>query len=409
MAVLRKVSTNVIDTPSKNDRNQWLAGDGLRDETFPGGSLWSPVSRPNIELISPAVNKTAQLLNGNILGFLGYKFGGIQGLLQAQHINMLFEESIIKTNIVHVVVDVTSMDGVTTIKDGEFVIDTLGQPLSNVGNVTPADIAAVMDNSKGTLQENLSGLLGQMLMGSPIGSTIGISIYNGLTGQTERFEQVVGQYAITQTLGMMTRGVQQMANSVLGVTSPLMSLSIGFLASALVAEAFEVMTGLDNHFGFGGDVVGFNAQGLGAYESAISLRAGLLDTLKEIATLGYAETRTYNGIDDGTSNQLAMASGLQLGQASAAYAETTTSTLGSFNELVANLEANDFLGGGDSYAAPGSLMGDIFGIGFGDTEDDSGEGFQNEYGGYDNFDDAYNDYFGGDGFGGDDGYDGNDY
>ena len=74
---------------------------------------------------------------------------------------------------------------------------------------------------------------------------------------------------------MVSLGVQTLSKA-FGITSAFGTIAIGFALNSLFTETFEVMSGLDNHFGFGGDLAGFTSRGEPMYEQKI----GFLDGVK---------------------------------------------------------------------------------------------------------------------------------
>lgn len=74
---------------------------------------------------------------------------------------------------------------------------------------------------------------------------------------------------------MVSLGVQTLSKA-FGITSAFGTIAIGFALNSLFTETFEVMSGLDNHFGFGGDLAGFTSKGEPMYEQKI----GFLDGVK---------------------------------------------------------------------------------------------------------------------------------
>lgn len=77
---------------------------------------------------------------------------------------------------------------------------------------------------------------------------------------------------------IVSLGVQTLSKA-LGITSAFGTIAIGFALDSLFTETFEVMSGLDNHFGFGGDLAGFTSKGEPMYEQKIDFLDGVKRSL----------------------------------------------------------------------------------------------------------------------------------
>ena len=77
---------------------------------------------------------------------------------------------------------------------------------------------------------------------------------------------------------IVSLGVQTLSKA-LGITSAFGTIAIGFALNSLFTETFEVMSGLDNHFGFGGDLAGFTSKGEPMYEQKIDFLDGVKRSL----------------------------------------------------------------------------------------------------------------------------------
>ena len=65
-----------------------------------------------------------------------------------------------------------------------------------------------------------------------------------------------------------------LANAV-GLQAGFATLGLSMVVGSVLNEAFEVASGLDISFGFGGDIAGFNEIGQGIYEAPLSFREGV--------------------------------------------------------------------------------------------------------------------------------------
>ncbi len=121
-------------------------------------------------------------------------------------------------------------------------------------------------------------------------STVIGSIYDGIKS---------GDFNLRANAGEnLAKGVIDTLGS---VAKQIIGKELGFVGGALVGaivgealnEAYEVATGQDNYFGFGGERTGKYEGGV-KYGDKRNLGGFLSDTLKELTSLGEADTPSYN-------------------------------------------------------------------------------------------------------------------
>ena len=80
-------------------------------------------------------------------------------------------------------------------------------------------------------------------------------------------ERVVSAKIADVTAGLLANAV--------GLQAGFATLGLGMVIGSILDEAFEVASGLDISFGFGGDIAGFNEIGQGIYEAPLSFWDGM--------------------------------------------------------------------------------------------------------------------------------------
>ena len=127
----------------------------------------------------------------------------------------------------------------------------------------------VEERKKGALRSALQGYaMGKF---GPVGAIVAGWAYDGQISAATIHDVVTS----TIKRELVSLGVQ-MISKAFGITSAFGTIGIGLALSSLFTETFEVMSGLDNHFGFGGDLAGFTSRGEPMYEQKI----GFLDGVK---------------------------------------------------------------------------------------------------------------------------------
>lgn len=298
---VNKAQSSIFKIPNMKDKNQHLAGGVFGSNgTMPGGPLWSPTNTSKLNVGQPETNNNTNLLNGNILSYLGYGFGDIMYLVNGGKLDLMFNTTVRSTSVIKMTVELTTANGTVNRIDKDFTV-TEGE--GNLQDMTVgfgdgrfslqelSDIASFELN----VEQEFAALLGQLAMGNMAGALIGISLYDYATGSEISTSKAVGKFAIGQVVGMLSRGATTMAINSFGMTSFGAILGLGYAITSLIGEAFEVAVGLDMSFGPGGQFLGTDSQGRAVYGRDIGIGEFLGDVAMEIATLGFADTHTFNG------------------------------------------------------------------------------------------------------------------
>jgi hypothetical protein len=298
---VKSVSTVLVDVPSVKDRNENLAGGyfGLF-AGLAGSPLYSSTAMPNMRIGKPFADKTAFMLDGSMLTFLDWGFGEIMNMMQAGQLDLLFDEDIPETRVIRITVEVTDRFGnIRTIYRDINLSDGDSSSTSISVNGQTASLSELNDTMNSRMdaaEQTVAGIAAFSGLG-PIGSVISVAAYDIATGQAVRAGQLIGRTAINQAINVFSSQITRGITNSFNITSITQTMAIGFVVTEVLTEAFEVLTGLDNNFGFGGELVGFDDQGNGLYSAPSSFTQVASDTLAEIAgffTGVNPNTATYN-------------------------------------------------------------------------------------------------------------------
>jgi len=269
-ATYRKVSTRVFDLPDKKDRYQWLAGGTLRNETLAGGYLWSPVDVPSFEN-NATVGKTANLLNGNMLEYLGYGFGKTLGILGGGILDLMFDDDVRETIILSINIEFKNerTGQVLVTKSFDFNSDSNGDSdrtfdsdlfnNANAKDMSLDEIAATW-NSRSNLRS--------LLQANPLLLTL--EIINLATQSKATIETRLAGALLGTVTATIKQAISQAVVKSLGITAMTPAVFVGLqIFNMVFNELIEMVLGLDNHFGFGGDYIGTKG-GMAQFEEAYS-------------------------------------------------------------------------------------------------------------------------------------------
>lgn len=297
MATIRKVFQSEPDAINYKDKNNWYAGGDLVNATMAGGDLWNPTANALITNNREKTDKNAMLLAGNILPYLGYGFGTLLNTIDSFSQFQTFLESNNKTTLV-LRIDIT-----VTTDNGQIIYSSSGSENEYGGDDSYGN--NFQDDSKniGTLKdlagawENRVDILG-LISANPL--TIAKTIYNVVTGESVTVKNrlsgaLVGTvYSTFQSLAM--QGIAKLA----GITALTPAVMVGFgILGAIFGELVEMALGLDNHFGFGGELTGFDSfsgyHGLGRIEGVNTSMHTQYSAPKTVST---GLTDLFSGITD---------------------------------------------------------------------------------------------------------------
>ena len=281
----------VVDIPNKKDKNQWLAGGYFRNATYAGGMLWSPIEKPSYDN-RVGGNKYSNLLNGNILSFLGYGFGNIRNLLQGGQLNLNFDDDVRETSVYSITIEVINprTNQLIYSNDSEFNGNDIAGIESKLGsyNLSLREFQDIW-GGKYNMQTAINSMMSvkdlpafsKAMMGLQItmkvmdvidGKDINISqtIQQGMVGTVYETFAGLALSKVANAFGLeFTNMGQLMAYQTIGLN----------IISELVEMNVEVHGHqYDNHFGFGGELMGFDANGNPVRTPEIGMLQGVAET-----------------------------------------------------------------------------------------------------------------------------------
>lgn len=264
-----------VTNPEDSDVFSFMAGSPAFDYLFAGGSAYSPSFEPMPNLaslfISQSYSLTLSLLDLNedyaelallpmqILIFREWNKRVRDEAAEAagEEIDDAVKKAVEKAR------------GVLRERDKDFASPD-GRTMGRSGAVSGEFLRELSEErKKGALRAALQGYA--MNKWGPLGAIAAGWAYDGQIGAATIHDVVTASLKKE----IVSLGVQTLSKA-LGVTSAFGTLAIGFALDSLFTETFEVMSGLDNHFGFGGDLAGFTSKGEPMYEQKI----GFLDGVK---------------------------------------------------------------------------------------------------------------------------------
>jgi len=264
-----------VTNPEDSDVFSFMAGASAFDYLFAGGSAYSPSFEPMPNLaslfISQGYSLTLSLLDLNedyaelallpmqILIFREWNKRARDEAAEAagEEIDDVVKKAVEKAR------------NILRERDKDFAGPD-GRTMGRSGAVSGEFLRELAEErKKGALRAALQGYA--MNKWGPLGAIAAGWAYDGQISAATIHDVVTASLKKE----IVSLGVQTLSKA-LGVTSAFGTLAIGFALDSLFTETFEVMSGLDNHFGFGGDLAGFTSRGEPMYEQKI----GFLDGVK---------------------------------------------------------------------------------------------------------------------------------
>ena len=264
-----------VTNPEDSDVFSFMAGSGAFDYFLAGGSAYSPSFEPMPNLaslfISQSYSLTLSILDLNedyaelallpmqILIFREWSKRARDEAAEAAGEEI--EDAVSKA--------VDKARDILRERDKDFA-SAEGRTIGRSGAVSGEFLRELAEErKKGALRAALQGYA--MNKWGPLGAIAAGWAYDGQISVATIHDVVTASLKKE----MVSLGVQTLSKA-FGITSAFGTIAIGFALNSLFTETFEVMSGLDNHFGFGGDLAGFTSKGEPMYEQKI----GLLDGVK---------------------------------------------------------------------------------------------------------------------------------
>jgi len=292
MMLSRKVTSALIKAPNYKDRNQWMPGGGLKNDTGPGGTLWAPDRKLSLEGKSTPGTFNNILLSGGMLGFLNAGFSKVQSLASGGLLFDLISDFDTRSTAIFtykMYLHSTGKDGhrvKTIVKEGTaYHTPSEGSDSDNSdgggSDFTFASGPMDLDAAKAAFDARFD-----MRSMDPLSFSLEVI---GLAWSGELSAENIGALAKGGLIGtaqnMVTEALTKAAIGVLGVSSLPVAIGIYMVTRALIGELMEMAAGLDNHFGPGGEYQG-SINGEAHFTSAQSWKDYLKDAIMEVVTMG---------------------------------------------------------------------------------------------------------------------------
>ncbi|MDL0088689.1 hypothetical protein [Campylobacter gastrosuis] len=276
------IDTINITARSNDDTFAFMAG-GLLDSTLAGGDRFSAFSAPSADF--RAIGLNAPLSLSEVIAEYGEDF--------AEFALMPMQILTNQENVFDIVGMVKAMDKINEkkqeatdiilqaqnkerLKDGGVGVDNYGnykqdrdinKSLQRGFERFAAEVRA------DSAYENALERVANSYMG-PIGSALAGLAYDALTKEQINIGNVP-ESIYSELKSAVVNTTAKLAVTAFGVTSVVGMFGIGLAVSAAIDEVFEMVTGLDNHFGFGGSYAGTTETGTRLYERPQSFFEGI--------------------------------------------------------------------------------------------------------------------------------------
>lgn len=273
-----------ITNPDTGGVYDFMAG-GLFDGYYAGGYGYNALNLPTPDLRSFFINQAFSLT----AGLLELNEDFVEFILMPMQILLLHEDKENAATLISSASEIMAnhaKERKTQIRQSERG-QNLGRGIAGAGDINKnfRDFArematdSVFEKAAQTLGRTFGGVFGQIAAGM-----LYDGIVNGEFNTANIGEALLGELKNTLTQSALSYGLRALgtAPSLLGTFG--LSLAIG----TLVDEITEVIAGLDNHFGFGGELQGFDADGAPYYDRALGFgeffkeKFGMLDSHVEL-------------------------------------------------------------------------------------------------------------------------------
>ena len=273
-----------ITNPDTGGVYDFMAG-GLFDGYYAGSYGYNALNLPTPDLRSFFINQAFSLT----AGLLELNEDFAEFVLMPMQILILREDKESAAKLISSASEITANNAKerkTQIRQSERG-QNLGRGIAGTGDINKnfRDFArematdSVFEKAAQTLGRTFGGVFGQIAAGMLYDGLV-----NGEFNTANIGEALMDELKNTLTQSALSYGLRALgtAPSLLGMFG--LSLAIG----TIVDEITEVIAGLDNHFGFGGELQGFDADGAPYYDRALGFgeffkeKFGVLDSHVEL-------------------------------------------------------------------------------------------------------------------------------
>lgn len=248
---LRLVDKISYEIPNSKDNNQWIAGGYLRNDTYAGGGAFSPTSIPAVKLEKSYFDQSSAMLNGNF-EFLNVGFGIVQSMLYGGMLDLMMDlkqsETIVRTVSYTIAITDTVTGEVLAYRVGEssFGGDG-GNSFSDYS--TPTESFDALE-TKAMWDAKFD--VPQTMFENPV--SLAFTAYDLFSAKEFSFSQNIGRGLLGTTFAVFSNAITTQMAGALGITGIAPSLAFATFAKSVLGELAEMALGIDNSFGFGGEL-----------------------------------------------------------------------------------------------------------------------------------------------------------
>ncbi len=278
---VRLAQTYVYDIPNSKDENQWRAGGYLRNQAGPGGAFYSPTSSTSFNE-KPNGDFGQKMQSGNLLSDLNMSYTQVHSLVEGfGFLDLMRSYTKRETKVYNVSISIDETilidTEISVSHDGNEKDFNISTPKGDMNMQDVYDAYNFDDDALPLI--DVASLYGI----DTLTSNILISLIDVATGdELKAFQRIANFTMTTIKNGFKNQIIQTVINS-LGVTSIGTALSIGAIIHVVFGELFEMIMGLDNNFGFGGEFKAADQNGKAVFGRAKSLTQGLSEMLPDFA------------------------------------------------------------------------------------------------------------------------------
>lgn len=282
---LKEVIQDETIIPNAKDENEWLPGGDFYNSTFAGGIFFNPLSPLDVKLNNrPNFDLATAIMIGNIYSFLNKGYTDLKNTINSFGlIDLLNDYKISKTIIYNIKIEVDKKEIIK-----QDIIINLNNENDNkdfkdvqviTQNKGVMDLSQINDMYHFKEKQTLARDLLNTFTSNPINSVITLSIIDIATGKEVQAQNRIGNFTTNEVINTLSKVATSKLVDVLGITSGLLGFSIFAGIKSLVTELFEVGTKLDNHFGFGGELIGFDQNNMPVYSAPKSFTQFIRDLM----------------------------------------------------------------------------------------------------------------------------------
>ncbi|MFY9074106.1 hypothetical protein OZZ08_04015 [Malaciobacter mytili] len=217
-------------------------------------------SRPKLDL-------TTAIMTGAVFSYLNKGYSDLKNTINSfGFLDLLNDYKISKTIIYNVRVQISSYELINQDIILNLRVDGNGDNSSNSSSVTSSkgtmNVSEINDAMNFQDDKSLvTDVLGVLGVHPSLALAI-VTITDIVQAKEVQASTRVANFTINQAINTLSTALATKAVGILGITSIVGVLGILAVAKTVVTEAFEVAVGLDNHFGFGGEVVSLGKLGV---------------------------------------------------------------------------------------------------------------------------------------------------